>query len=95
MNTSSPAAASPEIPQSSALSEASVESLTELMSRDPEGYKQQDILRIIEAHRAQRKKWEEMEQQAAQGKGEKKEKTRADQPALLKRASGTAEDMGL
>lgn len=81
----------PEIPQSSALAEASVESLTELMSRDPEGYAQQDIIRIIEAHRAQRLKWEQMEKDAPQ----KKEKTRADQVPLLKKASGTADDMGL
>ncbi len=43
-----------EIPQSSALTEATVDSLTEVMSRDPEGLSRQDRDRIIEALRAQR-----------------------------------------
>lgn len=46
---------SPEIPQSSALKEASEgDSLAEVMSRDPEGLSRQDRDRIIEALRAQR-----------------------------------------
>jgi hypothetical protein len=91
-------ASEPTIPQSAALGEAQVESLSELMSRDPEGYGKQDLLAIIAAMREQRKRWEAAEAaEAATGKG-KKERTKADASApaaLLKRASGTAEDMGL
>lgn len=84
-----------EIPQSAALAEASVESLSDLMSRDPEGFSKQDIQRIIEVQRSARAKWEKMEaEEAASGKG-KKERTKADTQQLLKKASGNAEDLGL
>lgn len=43
-----------EIPQSQALAEASTDSLTEVMSRDPEGYSRQDRDVIVAALRAQR-----------------------------------------
>lgn len=84
------------IPQSDALAEAAVESLSELMSRDPEGYGKQDLMAIISAMRAQRVKWELAEAaEAASGKP-KRERTKADGPKeLLKKASGTAEDLGL
>ena len=45
-----------EIPQSTALAEATVDSLGELMSRDPEGYSTQDLERIVAAMRDQRDK---------------------------------------
>lgn len=81
----------PAIPQSSALAEAQVESLGDLMSRDPEGYGQQELSRVIAAMREQRQKWE-----AAEASGStKRERTKADTAALLKRAPGAAEDMGL
>jgi hypothetical protein len=59
------------IPQSRALSEATVEdSFPELMSRDPEGYQAQDLARIVEALRAQRARWAEAEAaQSAKPKG--------------------------
>jgi hypothetical protein len=44
------------IPQSAALAEAQVDSLAELCSRDPEGYQQQDLDRIIAELRAQRER---------------------------------------
>lgn len=85
----------PDLPQSAALKEASEESLSDLMSRDPEGYSTQDIKKIIEINRAARVKWEEMEKlEAATGK-KKNEKTKADTAVLLKKASGSVEDMGL
>lgn len=43
-----------EIPQSTALAEATTDSLTELMSRDPEGYSKQDLERIVAVMREQR-----------------------------------------
>jgi hypothetical protein len=59
------------IPQSTVLAEATVEdSFPELMSRDPEGYQAQDLARIVEALRAQRARWAEVEAaQAAKPKG--------------------------
>lgn len=45
------------LPQSLALAEASPESLAELFSRDPEGYSDQDLGKVIEALRAQRVRW--------------------------------------
>lgn len=42
------------LPQSQALAEADPASLTELMSRDPEGYSRQDRDRIIASLREQR-----------------------------------------
>lgn len=44
------------IPQSQALVEAGVDSLGELMSRDPEGYSKQDLERIVVAMRDQRER---------------------------------------
>lgn len=45
-----------QIPQSNALAEATVDSLGELMSRDPEGYSKQDLERIVAAMREQRER---------------------------------------
>ncbi len=45
-----------EIPQSQALAEAGVDSLAELMSRDPEGYSRQDLSRVVLALREQRER---------------------------------------
>lgn len=44
------------IPQSSALREATIDSLGELMSRDPEGYSKQDLERVVAAMREQRER---------------------------------------
>lgn len=82
-----------EIPQSGLLAEAEAESLGDLMSRDPEGFGKQDMRRIIEAQRAQRVKWEAMEKEN-EGKP-KRERTKADATAVLKKASGSAGDLGL
>jgi hypothetical protein len=57
------------IPQSTALAEASPDSLSELMSRDPEGFSRQDLDRLVEALRAQRVRWQAAEAEAqASGK---------------------------
>lgn len=50
-------------PQSTALAEAGAgaESITELLSRDPEGYQKQDRIRIIELFREQARKWKSAE----------------------------------
>lgn len=55
------------IPQSSALSEARADSISELFSRDPEGLSDLDLARAIEAYREQRVRW-----QAAEASGARK-----------------------
>lgn len=45
-----------ELPQSTALMEATGDSLAELFNRDPEGYSRQDLDRIIQALRSQRER---------------------------------------
>lgn len=82
-----------QIPQSTALAEAETDSLTEVMSRDPEGYSRQDRDRIVEALRAQR---ERLAAADAAGVGSK---TRA-APGTAKlplssKASSNPEDLGL
>lgn len=83
----------PQIPQSSALSEASAEgpaaSLSELFSRDPEGLLRRDRDQIIEALRADRARREKAE---AEGKGAK---PRGAKVELSKIAPKSAGDMGL
>lgn len=76
-----------EIPQSSALLEASPDSLSELLSRDPEGYQGQDLDRIIEALRAVRVKWQAAE---AAGKERGRETTKA-----VPVHSASADELGL
>lgn len=56
------------IPQSAALAEADPFSLSELMSRDPEGYNRQDRDRIIAALRQDRVRREAAEKAAGEGK---------------------------
>lgn len=53
-----------QIPQSHALAEADPGSLTELFSRDPEGYTGQDLDRIIDVLRDQRARFAKAEQEA-------------------------------
>ncbi len=47
-----------EIPLSKALEEASPDSLSELLNRDPEGYSRQDRGRIVAAYREMRERME-------------------------------------
>lgn len=77
-----------QIPQSQALVEAQVDSLSELMSRDPEGYTKQDLDRIILVLREQRVRW-----QAAEASGRGPAAARANSKALSTKAS--MEDLGL
>lgn len=50
------------IPQSTALSEASPDSLTELFARDPAGYGKQDLDKVIGELRAQRQRWQAVQE---------------------------------
>lgn len=75
-----------EIPQSNALAEANPESLTELLSRDPEGYSLQDRLRLIEALRSQRARFIESENAP---------KAPRAKTNLSSKSSAKAEDLGL
>ena len=47
----------PTLPQTNALAEASPESLSELMSRDPEKFSQRDRALVVAAFREQRKRF--------------------------------------
>lgn len=78
------------IPQSTALAEATVDSLTEVMSRDPEGYSPQDRDRIIEALRAQRARIA-----AADAAGEKRPSGKAPKVQLGLAAGKSVDDLGL
>lgn len=78
-----------QLPQSSALAEAELGSLNEQLSRDPEQYRQQDRAGIIEALRAQRKRFEEAEKLAG-SKPKPKVATK-----LMSETKVAAEDMGL
>lgn len=49
------------LPRSEALTEADPDSLSYLMSKDPEHYSKLDIGRLVEALRAQRIKWQAAE----------------------------------
>lgn len=60
-----------EIPQSQALSEASADSLTELLSRDPFKFSSKDRERIVAALREQRAAWEKAEAEGAKPKVKK------------------------
>lgn len=77
-----------EIPQSNALTAASPDSLGELLSRDPEGYQQQDLDRIIDELRQQRVRW-----QAAEATGTRS--SRASAKAMPAVSTASAEDLGL
>lgn len=70
------------IPQSTALSEADPASLSELMSRDPEGYQRQDRDNIIAALRADRARREAAERTAAESGRAKPKAARAAGPAV-------------
>lgn len=80
-----------ELPQSNALAEASPESLAELLSRDPEGYQQQDLARIVAWLREQRERWAKTE---AEAKANPKPKGRSVSVKSLVGAQ-TTEELGL
>lgn len=79
-----------ELPQSTALAEAETDSLTEVMSRDPEGYSRQDRDRIVEALRAQRARLA-----AAEAAGPKRAPPGSPKVALTAKTDTKAEDLGL
>jgi len=75
-----------------ALAEASSDSLSELFSRDPEGYSQQDLAKIVSVLREQRVRWAATEAEKP-AKGTRSAKA----PAGPKATSTVvaAEDLGL
>lgn len=80
-----------EIPQSPALLEADTDSLSEVMSRDPEGYSRQDRDRIVEALRTQRARIAA----ADLAGGKKASAPKAGKLPLSSVATKAIEDMGL
>ena len=79
---------------STALAEASVESLTDLMSRDPEGFQTQDRSRIIQVLREQRERFAKTETETAGSRGRGRGGSTLAE-ALVKKAHSTAGDLGL
>ena len=77
------------LPQSTALAEASSDSLSELLSRDPQGWSRIDLDRVVKDLRAQRLKWE-----AAEAAGVKTPKAVKLSDRTLT-ATRNAEDLGL
>lgn len=79
-----------EIPQSSALLEATTDSIAELFARDPEGLSRQDRDRIIEGLRIHRTR-------VAAVEGSKPTRPKAGEPKLplSSIAPGSSDDMGL
>ena len=93
MSESAEPGLSGQIPQSQLLAEASEDSLSELFSRDPEGFTRQDRDQIVKALRAQRARFELAE---AEGKKAPRQPKAA---AVAKPTSSTTsldlEDLGL
>jgi hypothetical protein len=79
-----------EIPTCDALGEASANSLSELLSRDPEGYSQVDLARVIEAFREQRVKWA-----AAEAQAPAKRSAGGAKAALSRVSDKSTDDLGL
>lgn len=77
------------LPQSDALAEANPNSLSELLSRDPQGFSRVDRDKAVAALRAQRAKWE-----AAEAAGVKVPKAVKLSERTLT-AKRNAEDLGL
>lgn len=80
-----------EIPQSSALAEATIDSLGELMSRDPEGYSKQDLERVVATLRDQRERLAASAAAAPQ----KPQRAKAGGSPLSLKSTITAGDMDL
>lgn len=92
MNSAEQTPAGGQIPQSQLLAEASEDSLSELFSRDPEGFSRQDRDQIVAALRAQRARWA-----AAEAEGKKaprQPKAKAGAPTAVS-TSLNLEDLGL
>ena len=77
------------IPQSNALAEASPESISDLLSRDPEHYTPDDWLRVIGTYREQRERWAKAE--AAGAKSIKQPKIAG--PSAPQIAPGSPDDL--
>lgn len=78
------------IPQSTALLEAEVGSLVELLGRDPERLTTPDRGRIVAILREQRARWE-----AAEASGETKKRSKQVGKELKTSSDKSAEDLGL
>lgn len=90
-DTSQAGAAAGELPQSDALAEATIDSIAELLSRDPEGYSPADRQKVIQALREQRVRWEKAQQDAPA----KASKTTAKAASLVGSIHKSVGDLGL
>ena len=78
-----------KIPQSDQLSIPQVESLSELLSRDPETYTENDLEKIIKEYREQRKRWDSVQE----SKAKTPSKTAPGKPNALLQTSISMEDI--
>ena len=83
------------IPQSQLLAEASEDSLSELFSRDPEGFQRQDRDLIVKALRAQRARFELAEAEGKKAPRQLKAGAGAGAKATSSSTSLDLEDLGL
>jgi hypothetical protein len=60
------------LPQSTILAEATGDSISELLSRDPEGYSSQDLAKVIQTYRDLRERLAKADSAAASGPKEPK-----------------------
>ena len=81
------------IPQSTALAEANSNSLSELFSRDPEGYTRKDLDSIIAEMRNQRLRWDAAEKAGARVRNPKVDGGNAKSKVLESKQS--ADELGL
>lgn len=81
------------IPQSDALAEAQADSISELLSRDPEDPKM-DRGRLVQALRAQRERWLKVEQEKRDAP-KKRASSKSAKEILKAPANVNPDDMGL
>ncbi len=81
------------IPQSQALAEADSNSLSELFSRDPEGYTRQDLDNVISEYRQRRINWDIAEKAGVKVKPVRVEGGNTKSKSLT--SDKSAEDLGL
>jgi uncharacterized protein YdaU (DUF1376 family) len=81
------------LPQSQALAEVKADSLTELFSRDPEGYSEADMDKLIDGFRQQRAR-HQADEAAVAATGKKPAKA-AKAEVGVEATTANAEDLGL
>ena len=82
------------LPQSNALAEAGAESISDLMSKDPESYTKQNFERMISLFRVARETWNTVAESGKKPKAEKLGKGTGLLKQVANSAEMTEEDLG-